>query len=884
MQWRDFPLPDGSYSDDCRPFTQQDVCNYLPTFAEAQGTRSRVKYVPVPGLVAFAGVGNGPHRGIRDVEGKLFVVSGNTLYQVATDGTATSRGTIPGTRRVSMVHNQIDGGNELIIATGDNSYVWNTVTETLTATGVPLLFVDFLNQLIIGIDVARRFWRWSGLADATSWNSLDVEAAESSPDRLVGQIVSQGEVLLFGERTIEVWSNSPSGNLTFQRSTVIEKGCANGNTICRLDNTVYFVGNDSIAYRLQGYTPVPISSKAITDSISDGDPSKLFAFTWEDKGYVCYYLTAQDGNTWGFDVTCQKWHRRESFGLTRWRVNTLCKWNGDWYAGDYSNGKLYRLEWGNVYEGCEIMPRTLRTGVMHNNGNRMFISALKLLVNTGREPSVADDAPSVTGSLPDGTVGDVVSYQLTVTPAYPGQAITVSATGLPTGLSCDADGLITGTLTTTGVFTPTYIASSECGDGTHIDSVMVGTFTITGDVPDAGVGSESSGTYDNTGGIEPITYAVTDGTFPPGLTLATDGSWSGTHTTSGEFAWTVTGTDDNGNTATLNDTCLVSLGEFWMVAESTTTARQNKLWIGTDGLSYPTSTTRTPNIIPLSGGAGGPLYAGGGQMIIYSEAPEGTCEVEVITDPDVFPITTTIVTVPDDFVGGKLGLFGDTLAAPVNGAAQCLFSVDKGANWLVKAGPSADDVLGLGRLSSGRWLCVTGATGTPKFYYSDVALPASSDWLLASGASSGGFALWTNGSVGVRFDNLGNVWRTADGTAWASATHGLGTVNPYTGIAFDDTFLIGESTGPTVLRSTDSGVTWARITISGTSTSKVAKLDRDPISGVIVASLSAGLDSPAEVWRSLDGGASWTQATIPFTPSADDQVRVGFNPNGVVRV
>jgi hypothetical protein len=48
-QWRDFPLPDGSYSDDTRPWSQQDVCNYLPTFAEAAGTRSRVLYKPRAG-------------------------------------------------------------------------------------------------------------------------------------------------------------------------------------------------------------------------------------------------------------------------------------------------------------------------------------------------------------------------------------------------------------------------------------------------------------------------------------------------------------------------------------------------------------------------------------------------------------------------------------------------------------------------------------------------------------------------------------------------------------------------------------------------------------------------------------------------------------------
>lgn len=448
--WRDFPLPDGSYSDDTRPWTQQDVCNYLPTFAEGPGARSRVKYATAPGLRTWAVVGDGPHRGSRDVEGKRFVVSGNKLYQVAITGVATLLGTIPGTRRVSMTHNQIAGGNELVIATGDNSYVWNTVAGTLTATGVPLLFVDFINQMIVGIDVARRFWRYSGLADATSWNALDNESAESSPDRLVGLLVSQGEVLLFGERTIEVWSNSPTDNTSFQRSTVIEKGCANGNTCCRLDNTVYFVGNDSIPYRLQGYTPVPIASKAITEAVSGGDPDKLFAFTWEDRGYVCYYLTAQDGSTWGFDVTCQKWHRRESFGLSRWRINTLVKWGGSWYAGDYSSGKMYRLEWGYVYEGADIFPRSIRTGVMHSDGNRISIHALRLFANTGVAPTtpVVIDPLILTGTLANGTVGMAYTSSLTASGGLPGYAWDITAGSLPPGLSLNASsGVIAGTPT-----------------------------------------------------------------------------------------------------------------------------------------------------------------------------------------------------------------------------------------------------------------------------------------------------------------------------------------------------------------------------------------------------------------------------------------------------
>jgi hypothetical protein len=223
-----------------------------------------------------------------------------------------------------MTHNQIDGGNELLIGTRDNAYVYNTVTGTLHQNaGVALQSVDFLNQRILGVDVGRRFWRYSGLADATSWNTLDNESAESSPDRIVGGIVSQGEWLVFGERTIEVWRNDPTQDTAFQRSEVIERGCRNADTIKRLDNTVFFVDNNGIPVPLERLPAVPIGSKAIIQLIAECDPAKLFAFTWEDKGYAVYYITGKDGKTLGYDVTSGKWHRRQSFGLDRWRLNTL---------------------------------------------------------------------------------------------------------------------------------------------------------------------------------------------------------------------------------------------------------------------------------------------------------------------------------------------------------------------------------------------------------------------------------------------------------------------------------------------------------------------------------------------------------------------------------
>lgn len=387
-RWEDLPLPDGSYSDDSKAFTDQDIVNYLVSPAEGTGTRSKSKFRPVPGLELVGTYGTGPHRFGRDVEGRCFIGSGNKLFEIKPNFASDEIGTIPGTGLLSATHNQISGGNQLVIGTGDNTYVYNTVTDALTATGVGLSFVDFLNQLVIGIETQRRFFRWSALADATKYNDTDNGSAESSPDRIAGGIASNGEYLVFGERTIEPWSHQPTETTTFQRETglIQERGCLNGSTLARLDNTVFFVDNQSIPCRLvNGYNPQPIAPKAIVDELRQRDPRKMFAFTWEDAGYAVYYLTCKDGHTWGFDVTAGKWHRRESFGLNRWRLNTLFKWNGEWYGGDYSNGNLYRLKWHHVYEGEKIISRRIRSGVMHDMENRVKFDALKVVVDTGRK-------------------------------------------------------------------------------------------------------------------------------------------------------------------------------------------------------------------------------------------------------------------------------------------------------------------------------------------------------------------------------------------------------------------------------------------------------------------------------------------------------------------
>lgn len=129
--WQPFALPDGSYSDPTRPWSHQDLVNYLPMQAEMAGARSGVLLRTAPGLKLIATLGTGPIRGIRDVEGTRFIVSGTTLYRLNADGTSDELGTIPGTGAVTMTHNQVAGGNQLVVGNGSSAYIYDTRDDSL---------------------------------------------------------------------------------------------------------------------------------------------------------------------------------------------------------------------------------------------------------------------------------------------------------------------------------------------------------------------------------------------------------------------------------------------------------------------------------------------------------------------------------------------------------------------------------------------------------------------------------------------------------------------------------------------------------------------------------------------------------------------------------
>ena len=114
-------------------------------------------------------------------------------------------------------------------------------------------------------------------------------------------------------------------------------------------------------------------------------------------------------------------------------------------------------------------------------------------------------------------------------------------------------------------------------------------------LPNGTNGIAYSQTVTASGGTAPYTYALSAGALPNGLTLNANGTLSGTPTTAGTFAFTVTGTDANGDFGARVYTVIVAPGNILALTPS-------PLPNGTAGTAYSQALAAT-------GGAAGMLAA-----------------------------------------------------------------------------------------------------------------------------------------------------------------------------------------------------------------------------------------------------------------------------------
>jgi hypothetical protein len=397
------PFATQSYQSRSLPLSAQRLVNLFAEAAPKDAT-TQVCLFGTPGLTLFGTIGSGPIRCLHVMGTVLYCVSGDQVYSVNSAGTGTLLGQLAGVERTNSQVFAADNGTQLVLINSDGK---GTVYDADAATLSPITDSDFPRassvSYVDGYFVFTRpntgQWFISDLLEATSYDALDFATAESYPDDLVRVYVDHREVWLFGKKSTEVWTNTGRADFPFERisGAILEKGCAAAGSVARADNSVFWLADDGMIYRAQGYQPQRISTHAIEHAmegyaqLSDG-----LAFTYAQEGHSFYVLTfPAEGVTWVYDASTQLWHERESRdgegrSLGRWRINAYGDAYNQHVVGDYATGKLYTLDLDEATENGIQIRREAVSVSLAAIGARLTMARLEIEMETGVGTTTGD--------------------------------------------------------------------------------------------------------------------------------------------------------------------------------------------------------------------------------------------------------------------------------------------------------------------------------------------------------------------------------------------------------------------------------------------------------------------------------------------------------------
>jgi uncharacterized protein YhjY with autotransporter beta-barrel domain len=275
-------------------------------------------------------------------------------------------------------------------------------------------------------------------------------------------------------------------------------------------------------------------------------------------------------------------------------------------SGGTGTGYTYSLTAGSLPPGLSAGSNGAITGLPSTVGNYTFsVTATDSAGNTGTGSYVLSVGPGAVltigpASLPAATNGTAYTATITATGGTgSGYTYALTSGSLPTNFAMTSAGVITGTPTAVQSGTFTVTATDVAGNtGTRTYTLAVGPGAVLtvgpASLPAATNGTAYTATITATGGTgSGYTYAVTSGSLPTGLALASDGALSGTPSAVQSRTFGVTATDSDGNTGTRSYTLAVSPGDVLTISPVT-------LPVVTQGVPYTATLTAAGGVVPYT--------------------------------------------------------------------------------------------------------------------------------------------------------------------------------------------------------------------------------------------------------------------------------------------
>ena len=347
---------------DKRTACQRSVNLYMAQ-VEGLGEARQVILESAPGFASYLTM-PGNVRGMRNVEGTLYVVAGTNLYSVS-GGAYTLRGSgIAGAGYVAMTHGQ----SQLVMVNGTEGYVLNLDTMVfgqITSTGWRGSYgADYVDGYFIFVAPNTEQFYISAIDDASSLDALDFSSSDTQPDSIIAHVVFKRELYLFGRVSCEPWVNSGDPDFPLVRYNVapIEIGIVGRQAFVVADDSIVFVGQTKTGrgyvYQMKGHQPVRISDQAVEEAIAQAtDISQIVMWTYQTVGgeFVALHAPGME-STRVWDASTKQWHERAEWddGWSPLRLDHVCTVGGVQYGA--GGAVIYTMDRDTAtYAGSEIV-------------------------------------------------------------------------------------------------------------------------------------------------------------------------------------------------------------------------------------------------------------------------------------------------------------------------------------------------------------------------------------------------------------------------------------------------------------------------------------------------------------------------------------------------
>ena len=298
------------------------------------------------------------------------------------------------------------GGVVQFASNGTSVLSVDGATGYVAGTGALSLFgpTDFPNGARSICFVAGRFvvddpsspgkFRWSGVFDAFDWDPLNFATAESNADPLIQVFERGGELLLFGNRTIEFWSPTGDANVFLRTGGAgIDWGLAIFDAVRKANDSVFFIGRNLGGQpqicRLDGYqvrvVSTPDVDKRLNDAIQAGAQVTTSVVT--HSGHTWFIVNLADTSL-VYDVRQDEWSEWQTADPVtgvqgRWAGQYSTQYRNTAIVTDYRDGRVYYLDADRYTDDVTPITRELISRHAFVNLDRLTLWLLQVDMETG---------------------------------------------------------------------------------------------------------------------------------------------------------------------------------------------------------------------------------------------------------------------------------------------------------------------------------------------------------------------------------------------------------------------------------------------------------------------------------------------------------------------